>query len=70
MKMFFSSRLVPLVSCEPWIEQTRPSVLLARAKPFPGSLLLEVVELGEGSTQTKSHRSALLIFDINTVINF
>lgn len=71
IKIFFSSRLVPLVCCEAWIEQPSPSVLLVGANAIPWeSVLLEVAELGEGNTQSKSHRSALLIFDINTVINF
>lgn len=71
MAILFSSRLVLLVRCEPWLEQNRPSVLLIRANAIPlESLLLEIAELSEGKTQTKSHRSALLIFDINTVINF
>lgn len=73
IKIFFSFRLLPLVLL--WTvdrtEETIPSVLLIRANAIPWeSLLLEVAELGEGNTQTKSHRSALLVFDINTVINF
>lgn len=69
--IFSNSRLVLLVCCEPWIEQNRPSggLIVANAICLE-SLLLEVAELSEGNTQTQSHHSALLIFDINTVINF